>query len=163
MDFGRLVADPIMRIPVVNSLFFSSRRHGRFSLHSVQCDARAVRPKVIFFHVFWLLTDAILHRWGALFGRQIGSPKHKHSKTAQNVQREKRTPNLSIPLSLVRRRVEIADDCSTRVALLKICAFSRNRSKSQQKCLIFRIGKMNQNIARSALWTFFCRRPKAPK
>ena len=119
--------------------------------------------KSFFFHVFWLLTDGILHRWGALFGRQIGSPKHIHSKTAQNVQREKRMPNLSIPLSLVRRRVEIADDCSTRVALLKICAFSRNRSKSQQKCLMFRIGKMNQNIARSALWTFFCRRPKAPK
>ena len=163
MDFGRLVADPIMHAAVVKQLFFSSRRHGRFSLHSVQCDARAVCPKIIFFHVFWLLTDAILHRRGAFFGRQIGSPKRKHSKTAQNVQREKRTPNLSIPLSLVRRRVEIADDCSTRVALLKICAFSRNRSKSQQKCLIFRIGKMNQNIARSALWTFFCRRPKAPK
>ena len=163
MDFGGLLADPIMLGTVVNSLFFSSRGHGRFSLHSVQCDARAVCPKIIFFHVFWLLTDAILHRRGAFFGRQIGSPKRKHSKTAQNVQREKRTPNLSIPLSSVRRRVEIADHWSTRVALLKICAFSRNRSKSQQKCLIFRIGKMNQNIARSALWTFFCRRPKAPK
>ena len=163
MEFGRLLADPIMAGAVVNSLFFSSRGYGRFSLHSVQCDARAVCPKIICFHVFWLLTDAILHRWGAFFGRQIGSPKRKHSKTAQNVQREKRTPNLSIPLSLVRRRVEIADDCSTRVALLKICAFSRNRSKSQQKCLIFRIGKINQNIARSTLWTFFCRRPKTPK
>ena len=163
MDFGGLLADPIMHGAVVNSLFSSSRGHGRFSLHSVQCDARAVRPKVIFFAVFWLLTDGILHRWGALFGRQIGSPKHKHSKTVQNVQHEKRMPNLSIPLSLVRRRVEIADHWSTRVALLKFCAFSRSRSKSQQKCLIFRIGKMNQNIARSTLWTFFCRRPKSPK
>ena len=152
-----------MQHTVVKQLFFSSRRYGRFSLHSVQCDARAVCPKIIFFHVFWLLTDAILHRRGAVFGRQIGSPKRKHSKTAQNVQREKRTPNLSIPLSSVRRRLENADDCSTRVALLKNCAFSRNRSKSQQKCLIFRIGKINQNIARSTLWTFFCRRPKAPK
>ena len=122
MDFGRLLPDPIMVAAVVNSLFSSSRRHGRFSLHSVQCDARAVRPKVFFFQVFWLLTDAILHRWGALFGRQIGSPKHKHSKTAQNVQREKRTPNLSIPLSLVRRRLEFADDWSTRVGLSKNCA-----------------------------------------
>ena len=67
MDFGRLLADPIMAAAVVNSLFFSSRGHGRFSLHSVQCDARAVCPKVIFFHVFWLLTDAILHRRGGLF------------------------------------------------------------------------------------------------
>ena len=122
MEFGRLLADPMMRIPVVNSLFFSSRGHGRFSLHSVQCDARAVCPKIICFHVFWLLTDGILHRWGALFGRQIGSPKHKHSKTVQNVQREKRTPNLSIPLSLVRRRLEFADDWSTRVGLSKNCA-----------------------------------------
>ena len=102
--------------------FFSSRRHRRLSLHSVQCDARAVCPKIILFHVFWLLTDAILHRWGSLFGRQIGSPKREHSKTAQNVQREKRTPNLSIPLSLVRRRLEFADDWSTRVGLSKNCA-----------------------------------------
>ena len=163
MDFGRLLADPIMEDTVVKQLFFSSRRYGRFSLHSGRCDACAIRLNIAFFHVFWFPTDCIPIRQGAFFGRQIGSPKREHSKTFQNVQREKRTPNLSIPLSSVRRRLENADDCSTRVALLKICAFSRNRSKSQQKCLIFRIGKMNQNIARSALWTFFCRRPKAPK
>ena len=163
MDSGRLLADPIMEDTVVKQLFFSSRRYGRFSLHSVRCDACAIRLNIAFFHVFWFPTDGIPIRQRALFGRQIGSPKREHSKTGQNVRREKRTPNLSIPLSSVRRRVEIADHWSTRVALLKICTFSRNRSKSQQKCLIFRIGKMNQNIARSTLWTFFCRRPKTPK
>ena len=147
----------------MKQLCFSSRGYGCFSLHTVRYDARAVHSNVIFFHVFSLPTDSILFRRGGFFGWQIGSPKREHSKADQNVQREKRTPNLSIPLSSVRRRLENADDCSTRVALLKICAFSRNRSKSQPKCLIFRIGKMNQNIARSALWTFFCRRPKTPK
>ena len=152
-----------MEDTVVKQLFFSSRRYGPFSLHSVRCDACAIRLNIALFHVFWFPTNGIPIRQGAFFGRQIGPPKREHSKTVQNVQYEKRMPNLSIPLSLVRRRVEIADDCSTRFALLKICVFSRNRSKSQQKCLIFRIGKINQNIARSTLWTFFCRRPKAPK
>ena len=30
MDFGRRLADPIMEDTVVNSLFFSSQRYGRF-------------------------------------------------------------------------------------------------------------------------------------
>ena len=30
MDFGRLLADPIMEHTIVNSLFFSSQRYGRF-------------------------------------------------------------------------------------------------------------------------------------
>ena len=144
MDFGRLLADPIMAAAVVNSLFFSSRGHGRFSLHSVQCDARAVRPKVIFFHVFWLLTDAILHRWGALFGRQIGSPKRKHSKTAQNVQREKRTPNLSIPLGPASKWLNIADKCSTMFASSKNCTkvgeFIKTGTKNIKKCYLQRYG-----------------------
>ena len=102
--------------------FFSSRRYGRFSLHSGRCDACAIRLNIAFFHVFWFPTDGIPIRQRALFGRQIGSPKREHSKTFQNVQREKRTPNLSIPLSLVRRRLEFADDWSTRVGLSKNCA-----------------------------------------
>ena len=122
MDFGRLLADPIMEDTVVKQLFFSSRRYGRFSLHSVRCDACAIRLNIAFFHVFWFPTNGIPIRQGALFGRQIGSPKREHSKTFQNVQREKRTPNLSIPVSLVRRRLEFADDWSTRVGLSKNCA-----------------------------------------
>ena len=102
--------------------FFSSRRYGRFSLHSVRCDACTIRLNINFFYVFWFPTGGIPIRQGALFGRQIGSPKREHSKTFQNVQREKRTPNLSIPLSLVRRRLEFADDWSTRVGLSKNCA-----------------------------------------
>ena len=102
--------------------FFSSRCYVRSSLHSMRCDACAIRLNIAFFHVFWFPTDSIPIRQRALFGRQIGSPKREHSKTFQNVQREKHTPNLSIPLSLVRRRLEFADDWSTRVGLSKNCA-----------------------------------------
>ena len=99
MDFGRLLADPIMEDTVVQQLVFSSRRYGRFSSRSVRCDACAIRLNTAFFHVFWFQTNGIPIRQGALFGRQIGPPKREHSKTVQNVRREKRTPNLSIPLS----------------------------------------------------------------
>ena len=122
MDFGRLLADPIMQHTVVKQLFFSSRRYGRFSLHSGRCDACAIRLNIAFFHVFWFPTDGIPIRRRALFGRQIGSPKREHSKTFQNMRREKRTPNLSIPLSLVRRRLKLADEWSTRIGLSKNCA-----------------------------------------
>ena len=80
MDFGRLLADPIMEDTVVKQLFFSSRRYGRFSLHSVRCDACAIRLNIAFFHVFWFPTDCIPIRQGAFFGRQIGPPKREHSK-----------------------------------------------------------------------------------
>ena len=49
---GRLVADPIMEDTVVKQLFFSSRRYGCFSLHSVRCDACAICLNIAFFHVF---------------------------------------------------------------------------------------------------------------
>ena len=111
-----------MQDTVVKQLFFSSPRYARFSLHSVRCDARAIRLNINFFYVFWFPTDGIPIRQGALFGRQIGPPKRERSKTVQNVQREKRTPNLSIPLSLVRRRLEFADDWCTRVGHSKNCA-----------------------------------------
>ena len=88
--------------------FFSSRRYGRFSLHSGRCDACAIRLNIAFFHVFWFPTNGIPIWQGAFFGRQIGPPKREHSKTVQNVQCEKRTPNLSIPLCLVRRRFKTA-------------------------------------------------------
>ena len=122
MDFGCLLAAPIMHAAVVKQLFFSSRRYGRFSLHSGRCDACAIRLNIAFFHVFWLPTNGVPIRQGAFFGRQIDPPKRGHSKTVQNVQREKRMPNLSIPLSLVRRRLEFVDDWSTRVGLSKNCA-----------------------------------------
>ena len=70
-----------MEDTVVKQLFFSSRRYGRFSLHSVRCDACAIRLNIAFFHVFWFPTDCIPIRQGPLFGRQIGSPKREHSKT----------------------------------------------------------------------------------
>ena len=66
MDFGRLVVDPIMHAAVVKQLFFSSRRYGRFSLHSVRCDACAIRLNIAFFHVFWFPTDGIPIRQRAL-------------------------------------------------------------------------------------------------
>ena len=122
MDFGCLLADPIMHAAVVKQLFFSSQGYGRFSLHSVRCNACAIRLNITFFQVFWFPTDGIPIRQGAFFGRQIGPPKREHSKTIQNVQSEKRTPNLSIPLSLVRRRLEFVDDWSTKVGLSKNCA-----------------------------------------
>ena len=122
VDSGRLLADPIMEDTVVKQLFFSSPTYGRFSLHSGRYDACAIRLNIAFFHVFWFPTNCIPIRQGAFFGRQIGPPKRERSKTVQNVQREKRTPNLSIPLSLVRRRLEFADDWSTRVGLSKNCA-----------------------------------------
>ena len=53
MDFGCLLGDPIMQDTVVKQLFFSSRRYGRFSLHSVRCDACAIRLNIAFFHVFF--------------------------------------------------------------------------------------------------------------
>ena len=152
-----------MQHTVVKQLFFSSRRYGRFSLQSVRCDACAIRLNIAFFHVFWFPTNCIPIRQAAFFGRQIGPPKREHSKTVQNVQHEKCTPNLSIPLSLVRRRLEFADDWSTRVGLSKNSAKFGNRSKSQQNFAIFRMEKMNPSNARSALWTFFCRRAKTPK
>ena len=48
MDFGCLLADPIMEDTVVKQLFFSSRRYGRFSLHSGQCDACAIQTSLFF-------------------------------------------------------------------------------------------------------------------
>ena len=163
MDSGRLLADPIMEDTVVKQLFFSSRRYGRFSLHSVRCDACAIRLNIAFFHVFWFPTDGIPIRRRALFGRQIGSPKREHSKTFQNVQLEKRTPNLSIPLSLVRRRLELPTIGPQDLVFRKIVPSSGNRSKSQQNFAIFRMKKRNRSNARSALWTFFCRRATSPK
>ena len=85
MDFGRLLADPIMQHTVVKQLLFSSRRYGRFSLHSVRCDACAIRLNIAFFHVSWFPTNGIPIRQGALFGRHIGPPKREHSKAVQNV------------------------------------------------------------------------------
>ena len=122
MDFGRLLANPIMHAAVVKQLFFSSRRSVRFSLHSVRCDACAIRLNIAFFHVFWFPTNCIPIRQGTFFGRQIGPPEREYSKMVHNVQREKRTPNLSIPLNLVRGRIEFADDWSTRIGLSKNCA-----------------------------------------
>ena len=66
MDFGRLLADPIMEDTVGKQLFFSSRRYGRFSLHSVRCDACAIRLNIAFFHVFWFPTEGIPIRQRAL-------------------------------------------------------------------------------------------------
>ena len=152
-----------MQHTVVKQLFFSSRRYGRFSLHSGRCDACAIRLNIAFFHVFWFPTDGIPIRRRAPFGLQIGSPKREHSKTFQNVRREKRTPNLSIPLSLVRRRLELPTIGPQDLVFRKIVPSSGNRSKSQQNCAIFRKKKMNRSNARSALWTFFCRRAKTPK
>ena len=163
MDFGCLLADPIMEDTVGKQLFFSSPRYGRFSLHSVRCDACAIRLNIAFFHVFWFPSNGIPIRQRAFFGRQIGSPKREHSKTVQNVQREKRTPNLSIPLSLVRRRLELPTIGPQDLVFRKIVPSSGNRSKSQQNFAIFRKKKMNRSNARSALWTFFCRRAKTPK
>ena len=85
MAFGRVLADPIMEDTVVKQLFFSSRRYGRFSFHSGRCDACAIRLNIAFVHVFWFPTNGIPIRQGAFFGRQIGPPKHEHSKTFQNV------------------------------------------------------------------------------
>ena len=134
-----------MEDTVVKQLFFSSRRYGRFSLHSVRCDACAIRLNIAFFHVFWFPTDGIPIRQGALFGRQIGSPKREHSKTFQNMRREKRTPNLSIPLSLVRRRLEFADDWSTRVGLSKNCAKFGKSFQIATKLCDFSHEKMNRS------------------
>ena len=164
MDFGRLLPDPIMEDTVVKQLFFSSRRYGRFSLHSGRCDACAIRLNIAFFHVFWFPTDGIPIRQRALFGRQIGSPKREHSKTFQNMQREKRTPNLSIPLSLVRRRLEFADDWSARVGLSKNCAKFGKSFQIGTKLSDFLQGKkMNRSNARSALWTYFLQARQNPK
>ena len=52
MDFGHLLANPIMQRTVVKQLFFSSQRYGRFSLHSVRCDACAIRLNIAFFTFF---------------------------------------------------------------------------------------------------------------
>ena len=163
MDSGRFLAHPIMHAAVVKQLFFSSRRYGRFSLHSGRYDACAIRLNIAFFHVFWFPTDGIPIRQAALFGRQIGPPKREHSKTGQNVRREKRTPNLSIPLNLVRRRLELRTIGPQDLAFRKIVPSSGNRSKSQHNFAIFRMKKRNRSNARSALWTFFCRGATSPK
>ena len=163
MDFGCLLADPIMQHTVVKQLFFSSRRYGRFSLHSGRYDACAIRLNITFFHVFWFPTNCIPIRQAAFFGRQIGPPKREHSKTVQNKKREKRMPNLSIPLSLVRRRLEFADDWSTRVGLSKNCAKFGKSFQIATKLCDFSHEKMNRSNAHSALWTFFCRRATSPK
>ena len=47
--------------------FCSSRRYGRFSLHSGRCDACAIRLNITFFHVFWFPTNGIPIRQGAFF------------------------------------------------------------------------------------------------
>ena len=143
MDFGRRLADPIMQHTVVKQLFFSPRGHGRFSLHTVRYDARAVHSNVTFFHVFSLPTDGILIPRGALFGWQIGLPKREHSKPDQNVQREKRTPNLSIPLGPASKWLNIADKCSTMFASSKNCAKVEEFIKIVTKNIIFLDGKFD--------------------
>ena len=139
-----------MQHTVVKQLFFSSRCCGRFSLHSLRCDACAIRLNIAFFHVFWFPTDGIPIRQRALFGRQIGSPKREHSKTFQNMRREKRTPNLSIRDGSNSRTIGPQE-----LVFRKIVPSSGNRSKWQQKFAIFRKKQMNRSNARSALWTFF--------
>ena len=64
MDFGRLLADPIMRAAVVKQLFFSSRRYGRFSLHSGRCDACAIRLNIAFFMFFGSRPTVFRFGWG---------------------------------------------------------------------------------------------------
>ena len=63
-----------MEDTVRKQLFFSSRRYGRFSLHSGRYDACAIRLNIAFFHVFWFPTDGIPIRQRAFFGRQTGRP-----------------------------------------------------------------------------------------
>ena len=119
MDFGRRLADPIMQDTVVKQLFFSPRGHGRFSLHTVRYDARAVHSNIIFFHVFWLPIEGILNRWGGRLGRQTASQKLQIQKRAKMVQRENSMPNLEIPLGLARKWLNNADTCSTMFASCK--------------------------------------------
>ena len=91
----------------------------------------------LFFHVFWLPTEGILIRWGALFGWQIGLPKREHSKTFRNMRREKRMPNLSIPLGPASKWFNIADKCSTMFASSKNCAKVEEFIKIVTKNIIF--------------------------
>ena len=103
------------------TFFFSSRARTFFlAYRAVRCARRPFKRH--FFSCFLAPHRGNTDSVGALFGWQIGLPKREHSKPDQNVQREKRTPNLSIPLSLVRRWLEFADDWSTRVGLSKNCA-----------------------------------------
>ena len=53
MDFGCHLVDPIMHAAVVKQVFFSSRRYGCFSLHSVRCDAYAIRLHTSLFFTFF--------------------------------------------------------------------------------------------------------------
>ena len=158
MDFGCLLADPIMEDIVVKQLFFSSRRYGRFSLHSGRCDACAIR---LYIAVFRFPTNCIPIWQGAFFGRQIDSPKREHSKTFQNMRREKRTPNLSIPLSLVRRRLEFADDWSTRVGLSKNCAkFGKSFQIATKLCDFSHEKKRTEVMRARRCGRFFAGAPK---
>ena len=106
-------------------------------MHTVRYDARVVRPNLTFFQVFWLPADGILIRWAALFGEQIGSTKREHSTTAQNAQREKRMPNLRIPLGPASKGLNIADKCLTMFASSQNCAKVGGFTKLLQKTSFF--------------------------
>ena len=119
MDFGRLLADPIMRIPVVNSLFFSSRGHGRFSLHSLRRKFESCVFKHCCFLVWGLAFEGLLDRRGHHFGSQKTSKKNECPKKPKTAKREKRIANLRNPVGSARKRLRIANVFSTRMALLK--------------------------------------------
>ena len=81
-----------MHAAVVKQLFFSSRRYGRFSLHSVRCDACAIRLNIAFFSRFLVPDRMYSDSAGSIFWTANRSTKTRTFKTVQNVQRDKRMP-----------------------------------------------------------------------
>ena len=125
MDFGCLLADPIMQHTVVKQLFFSSRRYGRFPLHSGRYDACAIRLNIAFFHVFWFPTNCIPIRQAAFFQFFWTANRSTKTRTFQNGSKRatrKTHAKSQHTTEFGKTTARIADDWSTRFGLSKNCA-----------------------------------------
>ena len=75
--------------------------------------------KQCFFLVLGPTLEGLLDRYGHHFGPQKASEKSGCQKKLKTAQREKRNPNLSIPVGSARKRLRISHVLSTMMALLK--------------------------------------------
>ncbi len=120
------------------SIFFClPRRYGRFSLYSVLRKFKGCLLTLRFFLVLGLTIEGILDRYGHHFRPQKASEKSGCQKKLKTAQREKRNPNLSIPVGSARKRLRISHVLSTMMALLKNCRAGRSGFKFRLKTLCF--------------------------
>ena len=122
---------------LLRKVFCLPRGYGRFSLSSVLRKFKECLLTLRFFLVLGLTIEGILDRYGHHFRPQKASEKSGCQKKLKTAQREKRNPNLSIPVGSARKRLRISHVLSTMMALLKNCRAGRSGFKFRLKTLCF--------------------------